>query len=106
MSHKHEPDEFIDEIRSKQRNIVFPDTVRNERGLYDFLWNGTPDPPMVQRIGAWMMGLFLVIAGLFPALMAPGGGNWIDYGVMLLISLPLIAAGIRIFRNGFPRKRR
>jgi hypothetical protein len=94
-------DKFIDGVRARQRNIVFPDTVRNERPLFDFFWNGAPDPPMVQRIGAWMAGLFLVVAGLFAALSARDGGNWLR----LTTSLISVCLGIRIFRNGFPRKR-
>jgi hypothetical protein len=101
MTHEQEPDKFIDEIRARQRNIVFPDTVRNERPLFDFFWNGAPDPPMVQRIGAWMAGLFLVVTGLLAALSARDGGNLLGLGTSLIS----VGVGIRIFRNGFPRRR-
>ena len=100
MSHEQEPDKFIDEIRARQRNIVFPDTVRNERPLFDFFWNGAHDPPMVQRIGARLFGLISVFSGLvIAALSMRSDGEWLG----LAISLITVGVGIRIFRNGFPR---
>lgn len=99
-------DKFIDESRARQRNIVFPDTVRNGRLIDAFLWKGSPNPPFVQRIAAWMLGLLFVGMGLafLPlAALAPDEDSWFGYGAMMLISLFCVLVGIRIFRNGFPR---
>jgi len=108
MTHEHEPDPFIDEIRAKQRNVVFPDTVRNGRSVDAFLWFGSPNPTRVQRMGAWLVGSAFVCLGLpfiFIAARARDAGDWAGYWLVLLISLAFVLLGIRIFRNGFPRIR-
>jgi len=109
---RHRRESFIDDIRSKQRNIVFPDTVRNGRSVDVFLWNGSPDPPLVQRIVAWMFGLFfLALAELSLFVMVLGAHRGVAFGdrvVWILATLPVGSvcayAGARVFRNGFPRR--
>jgi hypothetical protein len=61
MADRKDLDELIDETRAKQRNVVFPDTVRNARSVDAFLWRGSPDAPLVQRIGAWLFGSMFVL---------------------------------------------
>ena len=54
---------LIEEIKAKQRNTVWPDTLMNGRSVDEFLWKGSPDAPLVQRMGAWIFGLaFMLIA--------------------------------------------
>jgi hypothetical protein len=104
MSHRRKLDKFIDESRARQRNIVFPDTVRNARAADYFLWHGSPNPLFVQRIAAWFVGLILIGIGstfLPQAAMARDEGSWIGFGAMILASASLVMVGIRIFRNGF-----
>lgn len=106
-------EKFIDESRARQRNIVFPDTVRNGRSVDAFLWNGSPNPPLIQKIVAWMFGLFflaLTALGLFA--MVLGAHRGIVFGdrvAWILATLPIAVVcayvGIRIFRNGFARRR-
>jgi hypothetical protein len=103
MKHRREDlEKFIEESRSSQRNTVFPDTVRNARSVDAFLWRGSPDPPLVQRIGAWLFGLTFIAMGLF--------GLWASFvtdrdypWIFGLVSIPCVALGIRSFRNGFSR---
>jgi len=69
-----------------------------------FLWHGSPNPPLVQRIGAWMFGLGFLFIGLFflaAAFLAEREQPWIAG----LIAIPCFLLGLRIFRNGFPRRR-
>jgi hypothetical protein len=101
-----ELDQFIDDVRARQRNFVFPDTVRNGRAVYVLLWRGSPDPGFVQRIGAWLFGLMFIGTGavfLMQAAQARAEEDWAGFGLTLLISLGLISVGVRVFRNGFPR---
>lgn len=101
-------DEFIDETRASQRNIVFPDTVRNARPVDIFLWRGSPNPPIVQRIGAWLFGLAFIslsVNFLWEAAAARDQDHdWVGFGVMILLSTGCISLGARLFRNGFPRR--
>jgi hypothetical protein len=101
-------DEFIDEVRASQRNIVFPHTVRNARSVDAFLWRGSPDPTLVQRIGAWLIGVVLVgsgIGSLWLGAQAHWNHDWIGFGLKISMSLVAVLIGLRVFRNGFPRHR-
>lgn len=102
-------DEFIQETRASQRNIVFPDTVRNGRSVDAFLWHGSPDPPLVQRIGAWIFGSTFIGLGLSSFIMAAAfirDGSWSGFGVFILIGFLVLLFGIRTFRNGFPKPKK
>ena len=93
---------FDEDVRQKQRNIVFPDTVRNDRLVNVFLWNGSPKPTAVQRIAAWLFGLQFIglgVVGLSFAFSAHGEV------VVFLVALAAILLGMKIFSNGFPKKR-
>jgi hypothetical protein len=86
-------DEFIDESRAREWNIVFPDTVRNGR-CRRVLWNGSPNPPLVQRIAAWMLGLTFIGTGLCFIAMAvhelrDEDHPWIGFGTLMLFSIYL-----------------
>jgi len=99
-------DGFIDEVRASQRNIVFPDTVRNARSADLFLWRGSPRPSRVQRIAAWMIGLQFIGLGL--AVFSRITKDWDEgslFGLWMttIIGGGSILIGINIFRNGFPR---
>jgi hypothetical protein len=99
-------DDFLEESRQRQRNVVFPDTVANGRSVDAFLWRGSPNPTRVQRVGAWLFGL--VFVGIGASFLAEAGaarsdGGWVGAFVLISISVGVIAVGIRIFRNGFPR---
>jgi hypothetical protein len=94
-----EPDEFIRDIRDRQRNIVFPDTVRNARPLYVFCWRGSPNPTWPQRVGAWLFGLIFAADGLFLFTIARENNS----DATALMGYFQILLGAWIFRNGFPR---
>jgi hypothetical protein len=105
MGHRRNHDRLEYEYRSRQRNIVFPDTVRNARFTYAFLLKGAPHPMLVQRIAAWLMGLLFITAGLenlsrdVQARIEDGFS--IGIVIMAAISLSFVLLGIRVFRNGF-----
>jgi hypothetical protein len=108
MTHRRKLDNFIEDVRARQRNIVFPDTVRNERYATVFFWNGSANPTRVQRVAAWMFGLLFIASGLgfLPAAARARDEDhsWIFFGIMMLISVAFVMAGARTFRNGFPRQ--
>ena len=108
MSHRRDLDKFIDETRSSQRNIVFPDTVRNGRSVDVFFWRGSPAPTLVQRIAAWMFGLAFTVGGLMflplAAKIRNEGGSWASWELYVVLACFNIVVGTRFFRNGFARK--
>jgi hypothetical protein len=107
MGRRRNAGRFIDEYRSRQRNIVFPDTVRNARLTYVFFLKGHPHPPLVQRIAAWIFGLMLIGSGLESLSLDVKAriedGFSIGTVIFATISVAFILLGIRVFRNGFPR---
>ena len=107
MSHHRSLDKLIEKTRTSQRNIVFPDTVRNGRAVDVFLWRGSPNPTRVQRIGAWIIGLLTIGVGigfLYLAVKARIEEGF-SFSVVAEAAFALAVAwlGIRTFRNGFPR---
>ena len=93
---------FVDTMRPKQRNTLWPDTMRNSRFVDVFLWRGTENPTTVQRIGAWLFGATFAGIGIAFFSMIPGssaGDKW----QLVFLSWVFILLGIKIFRNGFPK---
>jgi ammonia channel protein AmtB len=105
MARPKDLDGFIEETRARQRNIEFPDALRNSRSADVFLWRGSPRPTLVQRIAAWMFGL--VFIGIAAESFSFAVAERSSFAVVLaLVSMSAMAAfvGVRIFRNGFPRQ--
>jgi hypothetical protein len=109
MGHHRNLGKFIEESNDRQRNIVFPDTVRNTRSADVFFWKGSSHPTLVQRIAAWMFGLAFMAAGMESLILAVKTriDEGFSFGVVFMaaFSLSFVLLGIRIFRNGFPRHR-
>ena len=91
----------ISEIRAKQRNIVFPDTLRNSRGVDEYLWKGSPNATRVQRVASWMFGCFFILAGVAFVDVAFEKQDW-PSGVF---SICWFLVGGKVFLNGFRRSR-
>ena len=87
---------FIEEIKAKQANIVWPGPLINSRGVDAFLLRGSPNPTLVQRIGAWLFGLSVIAAGIVFLIFVWQDGAWF-LGVLVI---GLFALGVRIFYNG------
>jgi hypothetical protein len=56
--------EQLDELKSRQDNIVWPGFVSNARRIDEVLFQGADHAPLVQRFGAWLLGLAAVLVGL------------------------------------------
>jgi hypothetical protein len=103
VSHR-DLDDFLEESRKRQRNVVFPDTVRNARSVDAFLWKGLPNPTRAQRVGSWLFGRTFIGLGAFLITFvgaARSDGEWVAAFVLTFMSVGAIALGIRIFCNGF-----
>ena len=91
---------LIGDIKSKQNNTLWPEAMVNARSADMFLWWGSENPPLVQRIAAWLFGLFFIGLGLAFLLTDQ------SRVFRVLSSFVCVLIGARIFRNGFPRKKR
>jgi hypothetical protein len=57
-----EPDnlqELANELRLKQSNLLPPDLISNDQSVDDVLWNGPTGRPLIQRVGAFLIGFML-----------------------------------------------
>lgn len=108
MSQQPDPEGLIEEMRSRQTNIVFPDTVRNYRHFLVFLFHGAPHPTKVQKVAASIFGLFFASQSIFflaisktydESVSASDGDRW----WMRIVSFLLMMLAIRVLRNAFPR---
>jgi hypothetical protein len=95
MNHRRKLDKFIDETRARQRNIAFPDTLRNGRAVDVFLFKGSPNPPLVQRIAAWILGLLFIGIGLslFEYLKVSDAEGGVAYALAMLFCLLWVLGG-------------
>jgi hypothetical protein len=91
----------IEEIEAKQSNTVWPDAMVNSRSVDEFLWKGSPDAPFVQRIGAWIFGVFFIFGGLAWLVGAYERDSW----VIAALSIVWFLVGGKMFLNGFRRRR-
>jgi hypothetical protein len=64
-----ELDSYIESAEARERNVIWPDVLRNSRSVDEFLWKGARDAPLVQRIGAVILALaYLIVALAFISL--------------------------------------
>ena len=103
--------DFSNDIHQRQRNTVYPDTLRNARSVDSFLWHGSADATMVQRIGAFIFGVVFIPAGAaFPIMLVDvwmkENPSWFGVffsAVLIALSLAFEYAAFRMIRNAFRR---
>jgi hypothetical protein len=88
---------LVEEIEAKQRNIDWPDAMKNSSSVDEFLWKGSPDAPLVQRMGAWIFGLTFMLMGLCLFDIAYEKQ---DRACGIFSLLPFFL-GVKVFLNGF-----
>jgi hypothetical protein len=99
---KKELDSYIESVKARQRNLTWPDVLRGSRSVDEFLWKGARDAPLVQRIGAVILGLTYILVGVAFAGMALEQGKWfIGAAVPIIFGL-----GGWFIRNALLRKKR
>jgi len=93
--------ELLAEVESRQRNIVWPDTMRNSRGMDELLWKGSLTATKVQRVGIAVWGLLFLSLGLFfMFVLGPEQHSIME----VVFGLLLVALGTKISLNAFMRK--
>ena len=75
--------------------------MKNSSSVDEFLWKGSPDAPLVQRIGAWIFGLTFILLGLGWFDVAYER-HWRAFGVL---SIVWFFIGGKVFLNGLRRQR-
>jgi hypothetical protein len=73
MSNEHDgdgPEHFRQYVEAKQRNIDWPDAMRNSSGVDALLWKGSTRMTGIQRAGIWVFAIFFLLASIGTALVA------------------------------------
>jgi len=91
-----ELDTYIESIKDRQSNLVWPDTMHNSRAVDEILWKGSRNAPLVQRIGIFIFAFVFVLAGLTVISMAIENKVWY---LCALAAVIFMVAG-RFIRNG------
>lgn len=101
-----EQEQIIEEIKARQRNTVWPDTLVNGENVDAFLWKGSPNAPLVQRIGAWVFGIAFMLFGVtlieIDRETAPYRKSILD----VIFGVAVFGLGLKIFLNGFRRQKK
>lgn len=96
---RRRPPEFIRDADAGQRNILVPDILRNNRSVDEALWKGSRTAPPVQRVGAVVIGLLLILCGISSAMTATRH----HYLFEIVLTLAFVGAGIKVASNGLRR---
>jgi hypothetical protein len=105
-------DESIYGVPVSGSEVVFPNTVRDGGMAEEFLWKGLPNPSPVQRIGAWMLGLVGMCAGMFLVALAVKTSlhgddpSWGGFALGTLVGIVFFSYGAWTFRLGFRKPRK
>jgi hypothetical protein len=96
---RKELDSYIEGLKARQRNLVFPDVLRGGRYVDELLWKGARDAPVVQRIGVVILAIAYVMVGIVFVSMSLEQGEWLTGAFAGL----LFAAAGRFIRNALRR---
>ncbi len=100
-------EKWIDDVEASQRNIVFPDTVRNNSRVDRLLWNGSRDASLVQRVGIAFFGLTFAGLGIFCFWGARARSqSWTDVMADVAIGLFVLILGVHLCLNAVMRRKR
>lgn len=99
-------DEMIEDVNAKQRNTLWPDAMINGRSVDEFLWKGSPDAPLVQRIGAWIFGLTFMLLGIGLVEIDREIEPYRKSLALVVLGVVCFWIGVKVFWNGFRRRKR
>jgi hypothetical protein len=93
---KEELDSYIESVKARQRNLIWPDLLRGSRSVDEFLWKGASDAPLVQRIGAVILALAYLMVG--------GGVHCYGCGTRKMVHSRAGGHGLRRRRMVYPER--
>ena len=102
MSDEHDddgPERFRAFVEAKQRNIDWPDTLRNSSNVDALLWKGSAHLTGIQRAGLWTFGIAFIFISTGTVLIA-----WEQHSAFVLVPAGLcVFIGARLIRNACRR---
>jgi len=92
---------FFGDVQARQRNTVWPDTLRNGRTVDGFLWKGSSTATPVQRLGIAIFGLAFLVPAFFFAYLAVFKTSSGTSLFLILFALFWLAIACRLLGNAF-----
>jgi hypothetical protein len=62
---QHPIEELVHEVKFKQRNTTWPNTMVNSSRVDEVLWKGSRRITRVQRVGVAILGIAFALCGIF-----------------------------------------
>jgi hypothetical protein len=97
--------EIIEDLKARQRNTLWPDTMINSSSVDGFLWKGSENPPLVQRMGAWIFGITFMLLGMGMIEIDREIEDYRKSILAVIVGVVFFLAGMKVFRNGFRRRK-
>ena len=91
MARKHQPEELLQDVDARQRNVVFPDTLNNETRFWRNVGNHPWTPLSTVDLAILALGLGGFVVSVIVAAIQAGAGLKLALG-MLLIWGPIFGA--------------
>jgi hypothetical protein len=89
------PERFRSYVEAKQRNIDWPDALRNSSSVDALLWKGSTHLTGIQRAGLWTFGIFFIVVSAGTVLVA-----WERRSAFVLVPAGFsLFIGARLIRN-------
>ena len=77
----------------------------NSSSVDGFLWKGSENAPLVQRIGAWIFGFFFMLMGVVFIEIDREIEDYRKSILAVIVGVAFFMVGIKVFRNGFRRRK-
>jgi hypothetical protein len=92
-----------EELEARQRSYLWPDYLRANRNVFEFLWKGDPRAKFVQRAGLIIFAMHFWVMGVFSAAAGWSSDNLWGQVIGPLTGLISVLLSIRFFLNAFLR---
>jgi hypothetical protein len=94
--------ELQNDVERRQRNTVWPDVLKNSVTVDGFLWHGSPNATVVQRIAAAIFGCCFISGSTFLLTLAIR-----DHSEIVLVNaIIFLLIGWKVFANAIPNKQK
>lgn len=92
---------FLKDVQDRQRNTIWPDTVRNGSKADGAIWFGADNPTKIQRIGFGLFGAVFFSVGVISIASMWQSGNMGKARLSFVMGAVLLVIGGRILWNAF-----
>ncbi len=85
VNSKKELDSYIETVKDRQKNLLWPDVLRGGRSVDQLIWKGARDAPLVQRIGVVILAFAYLMVALVFISMSFEQRSWVEGAVAAIL---------------------